>query len=291
MGDALGSIGLYARTASEEALAVGRRLCGELTARSVAVRLHRVLADCAPQAPAGDLDFVLGADLVMVLGGDGALLGVARQAAPRGTPVLGVDVGSFGFLADEKPDLVIERLDDLLDGRFGVEERMMLEVEVRRGSEVVEKHLALNDAVVARQAYRHLARLHCEVDGHHLATYPADGVIVSTPTGSTAYNLSAGGPIVDPRVDCIVVVAICPHTLYSRPVVVDADAQVELWLEPRPGREDEVGLTVDGLPPRPLAAEERVGVRRAPCRAKLAHVCRTNFFDRLRRKLNWGAPR
>lgn len=291
MSSSLSSVGLYARGASQEAMAVGRQLCAELSARSVAVRLHRTLADCDPQAPAGDLDFVLGADMVMVLGGDGALLGVARQAAPKGTPVLGVDVGSFGFLADEKPELVLERLDDLLSGVYTIEERMMLEVEVRRGNEVVEKHLALNDVVVARQTYRHLARLHCEVDGHHLATYPADGVIVSTPTGSTAYNLSAGGPIVDPRVDCIVVVAICPHTLYSRPVVIEAGAQVELWLEPRPGREDEVGLTVDGLPPRPLANDERVVVRRAACRARLAHVCRTNFFDRLRRKLNWGAPR
>lgn len=291
MGDSLTSIGLYARAASEKAVAVGRRFCAELSARSVAVRLHRTLADCDPQGSVGDLEFVLGADMVIVLGGDGALLGVARQAAPKGTPVLGVDVGSFGFLADEKPDLVIKRLDDLLGGRYTVEERMMIDVEVRRGDEVVEKHLALNDAVVARQTYRHLARLHCEVDGRHLATYPADGVIVSTPTGSTAYSLSAGGPIVDPRVDCMVVVAICPHTLYSRPVVIDAGAEVELWLEPRPGREDEVGLTVDGLPPRPLANDERVVVQRAACRAKLAHVCRTSFFDRLRRKLNWGAPR
>ncbi|MCX7599515.1 MAG: NAD(+)/NADH kinase [Armatimonadetes bacterium] len=291
MGNSLSSIGLYARGVSEEALAVGRQLCAALAARSVAVRLHRVLAECNPEAPAGDLDFVLGADLVMVLGGDGALLGVARQAALKGTPVLGVDVGSFGFLADEKPGPVIERLDDLLAGRYAVEERMMLEVEVRRGEEVVERHLALNDAVVARQAYRHLARLHCEVDGHYLATFTADGVIVSTPTGSTAYNLSAGGPIVDPRVDCIVVAAICPHTLYSRPVVIDAGAEIQLWLEPRPGRDDEVGLTVDGLPPRPLAEDEFVVVRRAGCRARLAHLCGINFFDRLRHKLNWGAAR
>jgi NAD+ kinase len=291
MPEPVTSVGLVVRPESAEALAVAGDLAAELARRGVPLRVDPGLAGLAPSAETGEAAFVLGADLVLAFGGDGTLLGVARAAAPLGTLVLGVDVGSFGFLAEEAPAAVREGLDDVLAGRCELDERMMLEVEVRRGEEVEESYLALNDAVVARATYRHLARLRCEVDGHHLATYPADGLIVATPTGSTAYNLSAGGPIVDPTVDCFLVAAICPHTLYSRPLVVDAGRVMEIRLEPRPGRDDALCLTADGLPPRCLEEGERVVIRRAACRARLVHLCRRSFFDRLRDKLSWGAPR
>ncbi len=291
MPDALHDVGLVARTDRAEALPAIELLARRLLSRGVRLRVENVCHQQIPVGEPGDLDFVVGADLVFALGGDGTILWVAREAAPVGTPVLGVDLGSFGFLAEEEPGAVLDSLDDILAGNYLLEERLMLEASLLRGGELIGRHLALNDIVVAKVTYRHLVLLHCEVDGSLLATYRADGLIVATPTGSTAYNLSAGGPIVDPRVEAMLITAICPHTLYSRPLVIDAATVLELWVEPKPGRVDDLQLTVDGQEGHDLGSDTRIVIRRADCRARLAHSRRRVFFDRLRDKLNWGAPR
>jgi NAD+ kinase len=291
MPDALRDVGLVARTDREDALPTVEVFARALQGRGVRLRVEQTLHDCVPIGEPGDLDFVVHAALVFVLGGDGTLLAVARQAAPLGALVLGVDLGSFGFLAEEEPDAVLASLDDLLAGNFILDERLMLEAALVRGDAVLARYLALNDIVVAKVTYRHLVRLHCEVDGSPLATYHADGLIVATPTGSTAYNLSAGGPIVDPRVEAMLITAICPHTLYSRPLVIDAGTVLDLWVEPKPGRADDLQLTVDGQETADFGHDTRVVIRRAECRARLIHSRRRGFFDRLRDKLNWGAPR
>ncbi len=291
MAQALHSIGLVAQLDKPHVAETLASLVEKLLQLGTTLRVEQALAAHVPQAEVGDRDFVLRSDAVITLGGDGTLLAVAREAAPLGTPVLGVDLGSFGFLADQPPEMVLERIDDVVAGRYDVETRMMLRAELISEGKTTAKFLALNDVVVAKEDYRHLVWVHCEVDSHDVATYPADGVIVATPTGSTAYSLSAGGPVVDPRVDCLLIVPICPHTLYSRPVVAAPFSVVKLSVERRPGRADEVAVTVDGQQTHLLGEGDCVVVQRADCRARLIRVGERSFFDRLRDKLNWDAPR
>jgi len=289
----LSAIGLVAQLGKAEVREVLQTFARELARRGVELRADRALAEHVPQARAGDTAFVLTADAVLTLGGDGTLLGVARQSAPFGTPVLGVDLGSFGFLADQPPTTVLAGLDDLLAGRYEIEERMMLAASAEGEAEGTEGPLlALNDAVVTTDARRHLVWLRCDVDGRHVATYACDGVIVATPTGSTAYSLSAGGPIVDPRVECLTIVPICPHTLYSRPVVVDPASEVRVRAERRPGKDEDVlQVVADGQESRRLEPGGSVIIRRAECRTRLIRFGGLGFYDRLRGKLNWDAPR
>ena len=291
MNKPLKDFGLAARTDTRAVRLAMATLCHELLSRGGAVRVEREWAETAQGAAVGDRDFVLSADAVISLGGDGTFLAVARQAADRSTPVLGVDLGSFGFLADEPLETVVSRLDDLMAGRYHIEERMMLEAIVTESGTGQARFLALNDIVVGRGATAGIVRLRCEVDGHLLAVYPGDGVIFATPTGSTAYCLSAGGPIVEPAVECFLIVAICPHTLYSRPLVIDANREVLLTRELQPRRELDVSVVADGHDMARLSENGRVVIRRADVRAKIIHLTERSFFARLREKLNWGAPR
>jgi NAD+ kinase len=269
---------------------VGRRVrevVSALVRRGLAVR---VSADGAEAVGLGDLragdDELAGrSDALVVVGGDGTILRAARTGAVRGTPVLGVNVGGFGFLAEVGLDELPEALERLVLGRYAVEERMMLAAEVLRGGAVAERFLALNDMVVTKSGYARLMPIRTCVNGEHLATYLADGLIVSTPTGSTAYNLSAGGPILSPTVRALVITPICPHTLTARPVVVDADdvATVEVASDV-----EGVLLTVDGQVGCPLRGGDVVRVRRAEERARLVRLRRPSFYELLQRKFAWG---
>lgn len=293
MPEPLPVIGLVAQVGKPQVRQVLQTFARELLRRGVELRVEEVSAAEVPEAECGDRAFVLGAKAVITLGGDGTLLGVAREVAPAGTPVLGIDLGSFGFLADQSPQVVLDHLDDLIEGRYSIEERMMLTATAEEALGSCEGELlALNEIVLAKVAHRHLIWVHCEVDGSQMATYAADGVIIATPTGSTAYSLSAGGPIIDPRVDCLSLVAICPHTLYSRPVVIDPSSRVRLWVERRPGKPDEdIAVVADGQGSRRVRIGEGVVVQRARCTARLIRIAEVGFYDRLREKLNWDAPR
>lgn len=292
MPQSLTTIGLVAQLDKPRVSETLHTLAQQLVDKGVKLRVEDDLSSEVPQAAVGDRTFVLEADAVITLGGDGTLLAVARQAAVVGTPVLGVDLGSFGFLADQPPDMVLANIHRLVSGDYVIERRMMLDGRVLDAhGGVTRSFLALNDVVVAKEVTRHLIWVRCEVDGHHMATYPADGIIVATATGSTAYSLSAGGPIVDPRVDCIVIVPICPHTLYNRPVVVNASSRVELRVQPRPARADPVAVAADGQESYPLQPDHTVVIEQADCAASFIRVGERSFFDRLRDKFNWDAPR
>lgn len=237
-----------------------------------------------PDLAAADAALVDGTDLLIVLGGDGTILSAARLAAGR-VPILGVNMGGFGFLAEvtlaELPDAVRTAI----SGGGDVEERAMLQAEVTADGQARLRRLALNDIVVTKTGVARVVTIGTWVNDEHLSTYPADGVIVATPTGSTAYSLSAGGPIVHPQVDVLIVTPICPHTLTARPVVVSGSATVAV--EPLVGVED-VRLTVDGQESEPLGAGERVVVRRAVPRARLVRLRPPSFYSILRTKLAWG---
>lgn len=224
------------------------------------------------------------ADLLVVFGGDGTILRAARLAATRGVPILGVNMGGFGFLAEVSTTGFAAALPALLAGRYHLDERMMLQADVER-HDAPQSLLALNDIVVTKRGIARVLWLRVSVNGEHLASYPADGVIVATPTGSTAYSLSAGGPILDPRVQALVITPICPHTFNSRAVVVAGDDEVAVEVtSPDP----EATLTVDGRVGVTLTAVRRVSVRRAVQRTRFIRLGDSTFYGILRTKLAWG---
>jgi NAD+ kinase len=228
------------------------------------------------------------ADVLVVFGGDGTILQAARQAARDGIPILGVNLGGFGFLAEVQDRAVDDALLRVLAGDYRVDERMMLQAQVRRADHVVREPLALNDVVVTKSGYARLLRIRTDINDIHLATHRADGLIVATPTGSTAYSLSAGGPILHPDLDAIVLTPICAHTLNARAVVLSGTETVTIRVEPTGAPSV---LTVDGQEGHPLEPDDVVRVARAPCRARLVRLGRTGFYQLLRTKLSWGGER
>ena len=290
------TIGLAAAPYKPNVLDSATTLCRALTAAGCQVLCGPGMEDVQPEAgcdpwPVLSLDELVAADLVISLGGDGTLLALARHAGPRGTPLLGVDFGSFGFLAAERFGDLLANLDALLRGEFVTESRLMVEAAVVRDGEVVGTHCGLNDAVIAKPDVRRLVRLVARVEGEPIATYPADGLIISTPTGSTAYALSAGGPVIAPAVESLTITAICPHTLFSRPLILEPTAQIEVFAvgdgKPILG----LTLTLDGQEAIDLVTGDVVRIRRAPFDAKLARVSQSSFYERLHSKLHWDTER
>lgn len=284
------SVGLSAAVHKPRALECVCRLTDELTKRNIPFVVNETLGQsCDRPLKQVPLSECARQDLVMVLGGDGGILAAAREAAPLGTPILGVDLGSFGFLAAEDPDYLMVDLDNLLAGQFNIEKHVMLLVSFS-GDEPAEVW-ALNDVVLSKNIHGRMIRIRTSVDGDHIATFPADGLIVSTATGSTAYNLSAGGPIVDSRMQAMVLTPICPHTLYSRPLVLPADVEVQLLAE-ADGKAYETGVVLlDGQETMSLGRGQTVTIRRAPKDALLVRLGKSRFYERLREKLRWGAER
>jgi len=225
-------------------------------------------------------------DLLIVLGGDGTLLAAARAVGDRGVPLLGVNLGTLGFLAETSWEALFEALDGALEGRLVVAERMRLEVTVERRGEIVERELALNDAVIGKSALSRMIDLETRADGAYVTTYHSDGLIVATPTGSTAYSLSAGGPILVPEGRSIVLTPICPHTLTQRPLVLPEACRIEiLVIDTRGG---DVHLTVDGQIGARLEEGDRLRVVRAEHPARLLVSPGRSRFSVMREKLRWG---
>jgi NAD+ kinase len=225
-------------------------------------------------------------DLVVVLGGDGTLLSVARDSGERPVPILGVNLGRLGFMAEIALDEMFATLERVLGGEMKVEARMRLDVRARRGERELGRWLALNDAVAANTSLARMIELEARVDGMEVTSYHADGLIVSTPTGSTAYSLSAGGPILDPRLEAFVLTPISPHTLTQRPVVLPATSRIEV----RPsGQGGEVRLSVDGQTGISLRKDDCVEVVRSEHPVRLVVSPFRNHFAILREKLRWGA--
>lgn len=230
------------------------------------------------------LGYLDGCDALVVLGGDGTLLTAARYAAPRRIPMLSVRFGGFGFLAEAEPEETQTAVWRVLQGDYVLDERSMLEALLCRSGSEVARDLALNDVVITRGALSRVVLLRTETEHGLLSVYSADGVIVSTPTGSTAYSLSAGGPLVHPLLGVILVTPICPHSLNARSVLLPNSAEVKLTLE----SSDEAMLTLDGQVGYPVSAGDVVLVRRAAICARLISFGKESFFDRLQSRLRWG---
>lgn len=230
-------------------------------------------------------------DVVMAFGGDGTLLDAASAVAQANAdvPLLGVNLGHLGFLTEVGRDELETALASVVAGRARTELRLLLSGRVERGGQVVARHLALNDIVVTRGALSRMIEIDVRVGDDFVCHVKADGLIVASATGSTAYNLSAGGPIVHPSVDAVVLTPIAPHTLTYRPIVLDASAAITLQPVIDPGLSDII-VTFDGQFGVPLESGDRVHVERAPRQLRLLRTSSRSHFDMLREKLKWGNP-
>lgn len=227
-------------------------------------------------------------DMVLVLGGDGTLIGMADCIAEAGSgiPLLGVNFGSLGFLTEVTLPELYRSLELAVNGRAHVEERMMLRATTTSGGDVLTRSIALNDAVITKTARSRMIDLSVYVADEFVTRVRADGLIIATPTGSTAYNLSAGGPIVQPNVDAMIITPIAPHTLTNRPIVIPGTSTVRV--QPTMDARDEIVFTLDGQSTFPIHAGDEITVSRAPRPVRLIRPSTRSYFEVLRTKLKWG---
>jgi NAD+ kinase len=280
-------VGLIAREDRPDAADVVRQLCGWLRARGC-----RVVVDAGTGAIAGEgVEVARGpewpkdVDLVVVLGGDGTLLAAVRLVGRLGVPILGVNLGRLGFLTATTLEELYPTLVRVLAGDVTAEERMVLAAAVIRDGHVLGEYLALNDVVISKGAAGRLIELEVSADGQLMTAYRADGLIIATPTGSTAYNLSADGPILFPTMDALVLTPICSHALTDRPIVLPATIALEVRL---PAERTEVALWLDGQLAPLLTGKDVVRIRRADARIRLVRDPEKTYFQVLRTKLKWG---
>jgi NAD+ kinase len=285
-------VGLVAKQRVEAAAGVLADLAAWLEARQVDVVFETETADLAGvprrHATASRDDLPTACDLIVLLGGDGTLIGMARRIACAAVdvPIAGVNFGSLGFLTEITLDELYSSLELALAGKAEIEERMMLHAQTRRGDRVHADEVVLNDVVVTRAALSRIIELPVSVDGRPVMRVRADGLIVATPTGSTAYNLAAGGPIVHPAVDAVLLTPIAPHMLTNRPLVVAATS--EITVEPDMDGHDEVFVTFDGQSGHVLQGGDVVTIRRAARPLRLIRSSSRSYFDVLRQKFKWG---
>jgi NAD+ kinase len=224
-------------------------------------------------------------DMIVVLGGDGTMIATSRMIGDYDVPVLGINYGTLGYLAEFRVEEMYQALESILNHDYRVDMRVRLAIEVMRGEEILMHSRALNDVVINKSALARIIEIEARMDGQLISGYRADGLIVSTPTGSTAYNLSAGGPVIYPSMNALVITPICPFTLSDRPIVVPDNALIELRLRTP---DEEVVLTLDGQVGLPIHPEDRVLIRKSLTTFKIVQPKNRNYFEVLREKLRWG---
>ncbi len=285
-------VGIIVKPHQPEALKTICELVKWLSDRSIAtvggpeIERERIEHEtgCAVEALDHD-ELASSVDLILVLGGDGTMIATARMVGDREVPVLGVNYGGLGYLAEFRIEELYTALESILNGNYRLDRRVMLAVELVRNSERVTSSRVLNDVVINKSALARIIEIEASLNQQFVNSFRADGLIVSTPTGSTAYNLSAGGPVIYPSMNAIVITPICPFTLSNRPIVVPDDSVIELSLKTD---REEVALTLDGQVGFPLELEDRVVIRKSQTTFNLVQPMNRNYFDVLRDKLRWG---
>jgi NAD+ kinase len=294
-------IGIIAKKNKPEAVSIARSLVEWLQPKKIEVYIEeemgRLLFTSGPSLRAGlplsdayinsveRSDIPDHVEIVIVLGGDGTLLSVARLVGVHEVPILGVNLGGLGFLTEITLEELYRVLERVIQGDFITDERVVLNAAVIRRGERMAEFIVLNDAVINKGALARIIDLETTINEEYLTTFKSDGLIISTPTGSTAYNLSAGGPIVYPSLHCIIITPICSHTLTNRPIVIPDDVEIRAILKTK---QQEVILTLDGQQGFSLEFEDVVEVRKAEGRILLIKSPYRHYFEVLREKLKWG---
>jgi NAD+ kinase len=281
------SIGLVVKRNQPKAIAIAQKLAHHIRAKHLVPLAETDIAPKIDSEPLSREDLAERADFMVVLGGDGTLLGVARLTAARGTPILGVNLGGLGFLTEVTVDEAMNALDRVLKGDYDVDRRITLDVTVSRttgDSHRMDRFVAVNDVVLNRGPLGRMLQLEVRADGEPFCTYRADGLIIATPTGSTAYALSAGGPIVFPTLGAVVLAPICPHTLSNRPVVLPDAFEIEITVN---ASDHDATLTVDGQESAMVGSEDVIRVKRGSHGVSLVRS-EHGYFEVWRNKLHWG---
>jgi NAD+ kinase len=285
-------IGIIAKRNSPEAIALAGNLAEWLRPKGIEVTFEKEVGEVLSPPVSGPFlnlvdrkELSKRVEMIIVLGGDGTLLSVARQVVGLNIPILGVNLGGLGFLTEISIEEVYPVLDKVLEGEYRADQREVIHVAVIRKGRTLAEFTVLNDAVINKGALARIIDLETTINGEHLTTFKSDGLIISTPTGSTAYNLSAGGPIVYPTLDCIIITPICSHTLTNRPIVIPDEVIIRVILKTR---QQEVILTLDGQQGFPLEFDDEVEVKKSDARILLIKSPHRHFFGLLREKLKWG---
>lgn len=284
----MNTFAIFIKDYDEKVLALTKKLIASIDKKKYRVLLTRPQAAKLkmPALATIEQDFEKAAFIVSI-GGDGTMLRCARMFSQLGLPILGINLGRRGFLTEIKISEFKKSLAMLFKGKYGIDSRMMLDIEVKRGSRTIASSLALNDMVIGKNGIARIIRLNAFVGGKMMTSYAGDGLIISTPTGSTGHNLAANGPIMDPALSVFVLTAICPLSITNRPVVVDGDEVLKITVEDTP-RGIEAMLTVDGQSTIPLKKNDEITVKKAANKTRFIRIGKYNFFSVLKAKLGWG---
>jgi NAD+ kinase len=288
MGKMLSRFGIVVKPNKPDAISLAKEICSWLTQRKIEVFVDEILASLIPHSlPFSRKEMSKRVDCLIVLGGDGTLLSAARDMAdgPVQIPILGVNLGGLGFLTEITLEEVYPVLERVLQGKVEIESRMRLCAKVIRQDHAAGEYFVLNDVVITKSVLARIINLRNRIDSSYVTTYRGDGIIISTPTGSTAYSLAAGGPIVFPALDSILITPICPHTLTNRPLLIPDHATIEFILE---SEESDVSLTLDGQVGLPLRPFDRVVITKAKNPVQFIKSPFKDYFEILRTKLKWG---
>ncbi|HPR53538.1 MAG TPA: NAD(+)/NADH kinase [Deltaproteobacteria bacterium] len=277
-------VGVICKEDNPEALALSRRVTQWIRDNELPCLTEDHISDFLGTERTNDV--WLNSDILVVLGGDGTILRAIRTSMPRKVPILGIHMGYLGFLTEVTEDEVIKALEDMKTGRYVLDERTMLDVRLLRGDTVVASQHVLNDMVINKGALARIIDMEVWTNDVFITSYWADGLIISTPTGSTAYNLAAGGPIVHPHVSAVVLNPICPHVLSNRSIVLPDSQEVTIVVKSGKAS-DNIYLTLDGQKGYPLLADDRIRVRRGSLKAVMVRFPERNYFEILRSKLKW----
>jgi len=291
MSSQFNTIGIIGKHSDPTGGGTLKDLIAYLRKQKLDVLVDRGSLELAPEL-AGDFESVereqLGerCDLAIVVGGDGTILNAARSLVDHAVPILGINLGRLGFLADISPSDLAEKLDRILGGEYQEEQRALLHAQVLREGEQISASAAFNDVVIHTSNVARMVEYETYIGGQFVNVTRSDGLIVSTPTGSTAYALSGGGPILHPSLNALVLVPICPHTMSYRPIVVDADSRIEIVLSE--GNQVQAQVTCDGQIDLGLKNGDRIVIEKKPHPIRLIHPAKYNYYGILRAKLHWG---
>jgi Predicted sugar kinase len=279
-------VGVVVKPDHKEAWQTACELADWLKSRSIRlIGEPRREAEICPMEEVGTEEFQEKADLIVVLGGDGTMLSTARLLGKREIPVLGINYGSLGYLTEFRIEEMFPALERILAGDYEIDRRVMLEAELRRAGRILETGRVLNDVVINKSVLARIIEIEVSLNDFFVNNFRADGLIISTPTGSTAYNLSAGGPIVYPSMNAVILTPICPFTLTNRPIVIPDSAEIRLRLI---NDNDDVVLTLDGQVGYQMKRGDSVVIRKSAASFNLVQPPNRNYFDVLRNKLKWG---